>query len=83
LLRNKKKKSNKKDDYVRKEFNHQSFYRSFNLPDFADENKIAATYKDAFLKVIIAKNQVIEIKQKNLFRLNKNKKLKIKSKRWY
>jgi HSP20 family protein len=50
-----KKESNKKDDYIRKEFNYQSFYRSFNLPDYADENKIEATYKDGILNVIIAK----------------------------
>lgn len=50
-----KKESDKKDDYVRKEFNYQSFYRSFNLPDYADENKIEATYKDGILNVIITK----------------------------
>jgi HSP20 family protein len=50
-----KKESNKKDDYVRKEFNYQSFYRSFNLPDYADENKIEASYKDGILDVSIAK----------------------------
>lgn len=50
-----KKESNKKDDYVRKEFNYQSFYRSFSLPDYADENKIEATYKDGILNVTIDK----------------------------
>lgn len=50
-----KKESNKKDDYVRKEFNYQSFYRSFSLPDYADEDKIEATYKDGILNVIIGK----------------------------
>jgi HSP20 family protein len=51
----KKEMSNKKEDYVRKEFNYQSFYRSFNLPEYADENKIEATYKDGILDVIINK----------------------------
>jgi HSP20 family protein len=51
----KKETSDKKDNYVRKEFNYQSFYRSFNLPDYADENKIEASYKDGILDVIIAK----------------------------
>jgi len=46
---------NKKDNYVRKEFNYQSFYRSFYLPDTVDENKIEANYKDGILKVVIAK----------------------------
>jgi HSP20 family protein len=50
-----KESSSKRDDYVRKEFNYQSFYRSFNLPDSADENKIEASYKDGILNVIITK----------------------------
>jgi HSP20 family protein len=51
----KKEVTHKKDDYVRKEFNYQSFYRSFNLPDYADESKIEATYKDGILDITIAK----------------------------
>lgn len=51
-----KKESGKKDDYILKEFNYQSFYRSFNLPDYVDENKIEAAYKDGVLSVIISKN---------------------------
>lgn len=50
-----KKESDKKDDYVRKEFNYQSFYRSFKLPDYADEDKIEATYKDGILNITISK----------------------------
>jgi HSP20 family protein len=50
-----KESSSKRDDYVRKEFNYQSFYRSFNLPDSADENKIEASYKDGILNIIITK----------------------------
>ena len=45
----------KKGNYVRKEFNYQSFYRSFYLPEYVDENKIEATYKDGILHVEIAK----------------------------
>jgi HSP20 family protein len=51
----KKEEKNKKDNYVRKEFNYQSFYRSFNLPEDADESKIEAIYKDGILSVVIAK----------------------------
>jgi len=51
----KKEEKNKKENYVRKEFNYQSFYRSFNLPDYVDENKIEAGYKDGILHVSIAK----------------------------
>jgi HSP20 family protein len=50
-----KEEKNKKDNYVRKEFNYQSFYRSFYLPDTVDENKIDANYKDGILKIVIAK----------------------------
>ena len=45
----------KKDNYIRKEFNYQSFYRSFYLPEYIDENKIEASYKDGILHVAIAK----------------------------
>ncbi len=48
---------NKKEDYVRKEFSFQSFLRSFTLPDYADESKIEATYKDGILHVAINKKE--------------------------
>jgi HSP20 family molecular chaperone IbpA len=48
---------NKKEDYVRKEFNYQSFYRSFSLPDYVDENKIDANYKDGILHVTVSKKE--------------------------
>jgi len=51
----KKEETRKKDNYVRKEFSYQSFFRSFYLPDTIDENKIEATYKDGILHVTIAK----------------------------
>lgn len=47
----------KKDNYIRKEFNYQSFSRTFTLPDTIDENKIEATYKDGILHVIIEKKE--------------------------
>lgn len=47
--------SNKKENYVRKEFNYQSFCRTFSLPDTIDENKIEANYKDGILHVTVAK----------------------------
>jgi HSP20 family protein len=50
-----KEETRKKDNFVRKEFNYQSFFRSFYLPENVDENKIEATYKDGILHVIIAK----------------------------
>ena len=50
-----KEETRKKDNFVRKEFNYQSFFRSFYLPENIDENKIEATYKDGILHVTIAK----------------------------
>ncbi len=44
-----KRKSEKKDNYIRKEFNYQSFCRTFSLPETANENKIEANYKDGIL----------------------------------
>lgn len=50
-----KEESRKKGNYLKKEFHYQSFYRSFFLPDYIDENKIEANYKDGILHVIIGK----------------------------
>ena len=47
----------KKDNYIRKEFNYQSFCRTFSLPDTANENKIEANYKDGILHVVIEKKE--------------------------
>ena len=52
-----KEETRKKDNYVRKEFNYQSFYRSFTLPDYIDESKVEASYKDGILHVDIAKKE--------------------------
>ncbi len=48
---------NKKDNYVRKEFSYHSFYRSFYLPDSANDSKIEANYKDGVLHVVIPKKE--------------------------
>lgn len=47
----------KKDNYVRREFNYQSFCRTFSLPDTVDETKIEAHYKDGILHVMIPKKE--------------------------
>ena len=47
----------KKDNYVRKEFRYQSFYRSFYLPEYVDESKVEVSYKDGILHVVIAKKE--------------------------
>ena len=52
-----KEETRKKDNYIRKEFNYQSFFRSFSLPEYIDENKVEASYKDGILHVTIAKKE--------------------------
>ena len=52
-----KEETSKKDDFVRREFNYQSFYRTFSLPDYIDENKIEANYKDGILHVTVSKKE--------------------------
>ena len=47
----------KKDNYIRKEFNYQSFCRTFSLPETTNENKIEANYKDGILHVVIEKKE--------------------------
>ncbi|MBM3177130.1 MAG: Hsp20/alpha crystallin family protein [Bacteroidetes bacterium] len=49
------KREEKDKDYMRREFNYTSFTRSFNLPENAMEDKIAAHYEDGILKVSIPK----------------------------
>ncbi|MEP6616541.1 MAG: Hsp20/alpha crystallin family protein [Ginsengibacter sp.] len=49
--------------YNRKEFNYQSFYRSFHLPkEVVDAEKIKATYVNGILKLEVPKKE--EAKQK-------------------
>ena len=50
----------KKDNYIRKEFNYQSFCRTFSLPETANENKIEANYKDGILHVVIEKKKATQ-----------------------
>ena len=52
-----KEETRKKDNYVRKEFNYQSFCRTFTLPEYIDESKVEASYKDGILHIDIAKKE--------------------------
>ena len=57
-----KEEKRKKDNYVRKEFNYQSFCRTFTLPEYIDESKVEASYKDGILHIDIAKKENIQKK---------------------
>ena len=52
-----KEETRKKDNYVRKEFNYQSFCRTFTLPEYIDESKVEASYKDGILHIDITKKE--------------------------
>jgi HSP20 family protein len=56
----KKEEVNKKENYIRREFNYQTFSRTFSLPETIDEDKIEATYKDGILHVMIGKKEGIQ-----------------------
>lgn len=61
----KEEKHEEKDDngkYTMREFNYQSFRRTFTLPESANADKIAATYKDGVLNIHIPKKE--EAKEK-------------------
>jgi HSP20 family protein len=57
LQKERTERGNSKVDTTTKEFNYQAFRRSFSLPDYADENKITADYKDGILHVAIDKRR--------------------------
>ena len=43
--------------YTRKEFNYESFKRSFHLPNTVEADKIAAKYEDGLLRLVIPKKE--------------------------
>ncbi|MBI3134538.1 MAG: Hsp20/alpha crystallin family protein [Bacteroidetes bacterium] len=53
-----KSEKDKKGNYTRREFNYQSFMRSFTVPETVAEDKADATYKDGILHVTLAKKAV-------------------------
>lgn len=53
------KKEEKKEDYTMKEYNYNSFSRSFALPDNVKEEDIWAGYENGILKLILPKETEI------------------------
>lgn len=49
---------NEEGTYTRREFNYQSFKRSFTLPETVELDKIEAQYTDGILKIEIPKKDV-------------------------
>lgn len=58
------------DKFTKREFNYQSFRRSFTLPESADANKIKANYKDGLLKLDIPKKEVAKHKASKLISIS-------------
>ncbi|WP_228851507.1 Hsp20/alpha crystallin family protein [Aegicerativicinus sediminis] len=55
-------KSEKEENYTRREFGYSSFKRTFTLPDSVNSDKIKAIYKEGILSVILPKKE--EAKEK-------------------
>ena len=68
---NKEEMEKKEDDYTRREFNYNSFYRSFTLPENVNvEEMIDATYKRGILKLVLNKLHVDEITPKRVIEVH-------------
>ena len=56
--KNEQEEKNKNGKYSRREFNYQSFSRSFTLPsDVVQSDRIEAEYKDGILHIVVPKNE--------------------------
>lgn len=47
-------------NYTRREFTHQNFSRSFNLPENTNINEITASYENGILNIVIPKINVVK-----------------------
>lgn len=65
------KKEEKEEDYMRREFNYNSFSRRFTLPENVNEDeKIRAVYKDGILKLVLGKLDKKEIPRKRVIQIS-------------
>lgn len=61
----------KEEDFTRKEFNYNTFTRSFTLPENINEDeKIDATYKHGILKLVIVKLHEDHIAHKRVIEIS-------------
>jgi HSP20 family protein len=68
---NKEEIEEKIDEYTRREFNYNSFSRSFTLPENINEDeKIDATYKRGILKLVLLKLHEDEITHKRVIEIS-------------
>ena len=52
----------KEDNYTRREYNFNSFRRTFTLPEFVKEDEIKAVYEDGILKLTVPKKDEAKLK---------------------
>jgi HSP20 family protein len=52
-----------RDDFIRRERYHGTFYRTFTLPEAVKEDKIKANFKDGVLHVVVPKSEVSKPKE--------------------
>jgi HSP20 family protein len=57
---------NEKTGWVRNEYVHRSFSRSFTLDDTVDVNKVDAAYTDGILHLVLAKNDKAKKPSRNI-----------------
>jgi len=68
---NKEEMEKKEDNFTRREFNYNSFYRSFTLPESVNEEEmIDATYKRGILKLVLNKLHEDEIAPKRVIEVH-------------
>lgn len=64
-------KEEKEEDYMRREFNYNSFSRRFILPENVNEDeKMKAVYKDGILKLVLGKLDKKEIPKKRVIEIS-------------
>lgn len=68
---NKEEIEKKDDNYTRREYNYNSFFRSFALPENVnEEEKIDATYKRGILKLTLNKLHIDEVTPKKVIEVH-------------
>lgn len=61
----------KEESFTRREFNYQSFTRSFTLPENVNEDeKIEATYEHGILKLVLTKLKESEVTPKRIIEIS-------------
>jgi len=63
-------KEEKKKDYCRKEYNYDSFRRSFSLPETVNVDEVKAEYKDGILNLIVPKKEEAKKQPKKKIDIN-------------